>query len=81
MPLLKTDTKTLSLSVSSEFNPTTKENMGANMGVSGSVICGCESISLLGAYHGYQCQSSCVGEAREGGKGGGKGLGSNSLKV
>lgn len=35
-----------------------------------SMTCGCESISLLGAYHGYQWQSSCVGEVREGGGGG-----------
>lgn len=24
-----------------------------------------EKVSLLGAYHGYQCQSSCAGEAWE----------------
>lgn len=27
---------------------------------------GCESTSLPGAYHGYQCRSSCAGEAWEG---------------
>lgn len=37
-----------------------------------SVSVGCERVSLLGAYHGYQCQSSCVGEAWEGRDGGGE---------
>lgn len=64
LPLLKADNKPLSRLVRMKSKPKMLFSSSClPAGLMRSMICGCESSSLLGA---YLCQSSCVGEACEG---------------